>query len=155
MDVLSQITTPAMPASDSFWASLLSVGQWILNLVLSGAWWWVSRKSNRIDQLESELKKKAEEYLNQKLETVIVKLTSAIDVLHTHVTNINQRLETGESDFARLGHRDQQTELKLVAMVGELKDYIHHNCADKSDMQRLTQQFQQLSNSVSELKASA
>jgi len=156
LDFLAQAApaSPSAPTTDGTWSAVLSLGQWVLNGVLSLAWYWLSRKTTKVEQLEHELKQRTEEHVNQKLETVVVKLTSTIDIQNTLIKEIRQRLDSGESTFHALGHRDQQTELKLMATISELKDYIHTNCADKNDVHRLTSQVNELSRSMAELKAS-
>lgn len=114
------------------WIIGLTVGQWLVNGAMAVALWWVSRRTQRIEALESEVTARAEQRVEE------------------HLQSVNKRLEWGEKRFDSLQERDQRIELRLAQSLGEIKELIRKECATKDSMNRVFERIDSLGQALAE-----
>ena len=118
--------------------SLWTLGQMAFNFLIGLGMLWIGHKTKRIETLETEIKSATKTLIDAQLEVVVARFTGALQSLEQAIVRIDVRLTAGETEFRSLATRDQSNELKLMASVGELKDYIRDHCANKKDVQDLS-----------------
>jgi hypothetical protein len=100
----------------------------------------LSREKQREEQiklLKQNLEQRAEQLIEAKLAGVATHLEGVINLFNDRISNIRERLETGDKDFADLDQRDRELEMRFNLRFDQLKDYLHANFATKADADAL------------------
>ena len=135
--------TATLAATDTT-AIYLFVGQMVFNLIFGSALWWGKNKLSKIDQLEQDVQKRADEAITNRFGQMQAKIEGQISQLSERITTIFNRLQRGEQEFRQLGERDQDQEIKLATQIKELSAYIHEHCATKQDIADMEKRIKQI-----------
>jgi len=97
----------------------------------------MSRRSQKIETLEADVRALAQETIGKEMQ-LIRSESNAVNVeMRTRVTSIESRLLAGDAHMKRLDDRDHSLEVKVLEAISELKDVV----ATKNDLQRLREEI--------------
>lgn len=122
----------------------LFAGQMVFNLIVGLAMWWGKAKLDKIDQLERDVQHRADQAISNRFGQMHAELQGSINQIGEQIKTIFRRLEAGEKQFAQLGERDQNNELKLEKQVRDLTSYIHQQLATKQDLHEMYQRIEKI-----------
>ncbi len=94
----------------------------------------------RMERLEDRLAKKAEDLIDGRFEAIGQKCEMKHEMVSQQISGINGRLQKGDGAFDTLGTGEHRLELKLVAAIGDLKQTMLRECADRGDVAKLSEQ---------------
>lgn len=122
----------------------LAVLQLMFNVVMGVGLAWNAARTRRLDTLERSVGEKAEQLIDQKITNRDARLDAELAALKVQLQSVADRLSRGDNEFDRLGERDHEADLKLLARVDSLKDYIRDNCAGKAELSALSKKVEGL-----------
>ena len=129
---------------DVITSSVVMILQLVFNLVIAIGLGWVAQRYRMIEGLKIEIRTATSALVEQRIETWSVRLTGAIDGLSRQVGHIQERIERGDTAFDAAREREQQAELKYLARVDGLKDWIRDTCATRVDLDKLCGRIHEL-----------
>lgn len=121
----------------------VTIAQWVFNalifianivfgIILSS----FSRKNQEIIDLKTEIKKSAEDYLKERFAVIGREMTGHLEPVLRSIDEMAERLKEGERAFGGLTERDHQVELKMVNLLGQLKDSMRACYTSREDFDR-------------------
>jgi len=120
-------------ALSDYWTIGMFAVNLVFNAVLAIALLYVRQNTSRVGALEKNLEQRAEQLIESKLSGVASHLEGVIGVVNERVSNIRERLASGDANFADLDKRDRELEARFALRFDQLKDYLHKHFATKDD----------------------
>jgi len=120
------------------WANL------VLTLILTSGVAWVGSKARKIETLEKSLADAAETMIEQKFEAYETKCKLSHVATEREIADMRRRLEKGDGNFDELGAGEHRLEIKLVAAIGDMKEAMLKQCADRDEVKELSGQVANL-----------
>lgn len=122
------------------WSIVLPIGvvlQIAFNAWYSYALFRMRANVEHVKGLESKVERVAEQLIESKLTGVVRHLEGLVGVINERVSNIKERLKSGDTSFAELDRRDRELEARFNRRMDELKDYLHQHFATKQELHDL------------------
>lgn len=118
--------------------TILSVIQLAASVAMAILLAYVNSKTKKIDTLEAELKHATTEAIDQKLQSLRAEQAAPRELMQQQITQIQTRLDRGESRFAKLDDARHGLEVQVLKEIGSLRDVV----ATKDDLKRLREELQ-------------
>jgi hypothetical protein len=95
------------------------------------------RNQGELGGLRADVKKYAEDAIDQKLRVIRTELLGKIEQLTGEIESANRRLGAGDRLFKTMTERDHQDELKTLQAIELLRRELAERFATKADFQKL------------------
>ena len=116
----------------------------IVELLMVIALFYIGNKASKIDALEGNVTRKAEEVVDTRFRLLSAEFTGVMTQLRTVVEGIEKRLERGDDAFDRQGEAQRSLELQAERREGKMRNWAMETFGTRHEITELSDNVRKL-----------